>query len=845
MRIQQRLKIRDRRELQDYLALTLIIGFGLFVSIMAFNYTIRNQLRDYEKNALLQSSRVKEHLSLLLNNQLLSLNHIADWRRISRKEGKKLLKLNEDFLLNTLPTSIDLVKIEVGAKEKSVSIDVLESDRKNPVIFDSYKALGKIMNGSLGRKGIDHKDVVVVHHGPTTDAWNVAVFWQVNPTQKTYLVAWIPLAKILPQYDDTFDINIVIKNAQFPDSEAVKIGFQNIDYVFSELKTIPSQAKFDLTQYVANERFLGANLRVGYISSTDPNLAVSWAVLAVGILVSILVSLLVYELISRNSEVQDLVVERTRDLAQLTIEAEKANEAKSRFLANMSHEIRTPLNIILGMADLLAETRLTPHQEVYVQNFNKSGKHLLGLIEEILDMVRLELEQVVFERGSVNLSEVFNEVGALCYVPCRNKKVRFSQYLDPHIPRLITGDGRRIRQILLNLVNNAIKFTDAGSVSLAIYWVPESSIGTSLRLEVRDTGIGMSEEETKRIFSEFVQVDPSSTRNRGGVGLGLAIVRSIARKMGGQVTVETELGKGSKFIATIPVEVKDANSWLEEFREPAKKYADKSFLLLSDDDLEAEYVSQAANYLGLKVTRMSSGSSFLAGLTDLKSKYDYFILDTLIHDFGAIELLKRKAMSQAIKNKIVVLLPSLHRRLDLEVLAKIGISKICYKPVAIKALFEVFAREGQVAPVEQGVSGAKLAFDRSFDRSSKILVVEDDESNRHLIKAYLEPFSLDVTFCDNAKDAILRFEQVRPRLILTDIQMPEMDGFQLAKTIRRMEQAQQMLPSAIFALTADALPEHAELSRSAGIDEYLTKPISKSDLLDALLRAQTTNKRAV
>ncbi len=530
------------------------------------------------------------------------------------------------------------------------------------------------------------------------------------------------------------------------------------------------------------------------------------------------------------------ITERRNLINELIVAKEKAiiaNNSKSEFLANMSHEIRTPMNGIMGMTEILKQTPLTSEQKEYLDIINTSSNSLLSIINDILDFSKIEAGKIELEQTPINIADIISEIADMLVLKAEQKRIELITYVKVDAQHQLLGDPVRLKQIILNFANNAIKFTpDGGEVVIYAELVSTLYDQAEIVFKIKDNGVGISKEGMNKLFKPFSQVDVSTTRKYGGTGLGLIISKRLANIMKGDVFAESEVGKGSTF----GFSARFTMDMSKLYEQPEIELSGLKALILDDNETNIKILKKYLEYWGcLSDAATSAHEAFdlLKKSCLNQNRYDFVLSDYMMPDIDGFSFAKMVRTNPLTQNTRLILLSSMTHLNHKQEFIAAGFQAYLYKPIKLeqlkRTLMQVLFNEEQL---EQTVATNESK--QNITRKLSILIAEDNLINQKVAMTILKKLGHQVDLAENGLQAVQKFELNHYDVILMDMQMPEMNGLEATRIIREYEQEKNLKPTPIISMTANAMQADMEKSLSAGMNDFISKPFKQDQLIETL-----------
>jgi signal transduction histidine kinase/CheY-like chemotaxis protein len=806
--------------------------FGAIITAIFANFFHQSEVRNQNDNLKAITREFYKIQNLMLNNSIL---RIETFNKISNLvRSKNILEHNflVEIISNTMFQRASLFNL---TNQKNVDgLPELNFVRRFRTIDDNLPMPKMVkMQSPYYRKKIK---VLINENLPnilalsqSDEVTTIALIWRSLINKKDFILFSTSLRdffKDWPQdqnllavlHDQKAGLEILV--TQDPYNKTIKFISEK-----NKIDEIIRNNKFLIfSQYLVNENN-GISIRWYQRSQNNPSLYVI-VISIFGLTIALLTALLIRSILEQNRRIFKLVISRTHELEFAMNQAQEANLAKTRFLGNMSHELRTPLNLILGMIELLQIGMIDRINQGYLKNMQSAGEHLLSLITDLLTMSKEYSSDIKINQVPINISIFFEEIATIIGSECLKKNLSFYIDISHTIPTSLIGDPIKLRQILLNLLRNSLKYTNTGGLTLSVQLLKKEMHQKTisyLRFQVSDTGVGIPKNKMNLIFDRFFQIESSKMLSEGGVGLGLAIVKDLVSKMNGHINVNSELGVGTSFIIDLEFKILDDIAWINQYQLTQLPLKRKIALMISTTQTNDN------------VKNLLPSSVFETFEFNLESE-NTTTPDALITDF-ANDTIISKIKLRFPDIKITLLATDFDYKNIKNTTNLIWVSNT---PILYSKLFDSldFKFKRKITLIKAEQSDKPYITNAAPKKLISILAVDDDAGNRELLKAYLQDPQFNVIFAGDGKEALEKFIKNKPDLIIADLRMPHMNGFELATAIYKHESIENTKTpktrTPFILLTADALESTSNDAKNYAISIFLTKPIRKNHLIQSI-----------
>jgi|GEM_PF-1492820 len=828
--------------------LSLMIGFAL--SAYVHRFLDEKNLESEKAEAFRKAKEITNQLDLMLANSILRVQSYEEtfgvaplkyekqevfyirqampytiFKRISvfkeiesRPSSKKPVQVRQIFRV-TLPNS----------NLPDVPFDYLHAADLVQT-FQAMKAKGSFIKSVLYEKNSQARLSVIIR----SKSQNNIYFIFTTPFTSLFANVDLEPMESLTLTDSEQGIRWLIKNHKA--SKEPEIELKSTSQ--SEAMEPTSKEKFHVDIIDGMEQSgLTLDLKFTFTKQTAQFLSAGNIAFGGGIFITIIISFLFYVLISQNRSANKLLIDKSLALEKTAHDLQEALEEKTKFLGKVSHEIRTPLNLILGMIDLCEENDTEKKLSTYLRSMKSSGDHLLSMIDDLIDLAKVESRDLHFQGKKLNLNQFLGDVLKLIGQECQKKNLKLYSLLSANLPNVVVTDPNRLRQVFLNLLRNAVKYTQEGHIIFsATATTPVVNNKIKLKFAVQDTGVGIPSDKINKIFDAFFQVDGAAASAEGGVGLGLSIVSDIVKRMDGQVVVRSAPLSGSIFEVDLEMEAPESESWLQYFK--TFEGAKTNLVLVSNDELFRSTFAPLKDHpnFNLKILNGAEFRSFMGSEASIENYY--IVLD------GSLPKDELQTINFKFNYKKIIVFGSAK---DLGIDTELILASLTNFPALISSLLNAIGlsnRSRERKDLKPASHFNKADTERSSleKQSISLLIADDDLGNIELYKAYFSSLNWDIRYSYNGLEAWENYLQRRPQVLVLDLRMPVMDGFQTIDKIRDYEKTQGLPIVPIILVTADLLEYTATTVKKYQSVELLTKPVRKSQLISAIEKIVTHPK---
>lgn len=806
---------------------------GLVITVWITRVVQDGEKEAFKKQSSQRATDLVDRTALLVSNSILRVQSYDELFELSGINVQYRIPTLERALANTIFKRLTIFRLEKlgDAKNPLPELQRMHLIEATPSILPINP--NKQMRSENLRQAVAKiiKDQLV--HQTTIYSFNnvtiLSVVWRATSSKKTFFVFSTPLIDLFEGMTLNPQETLIVTDPLTKAEWAITHEKGKPVVTLSPERAKTAITLVDTTSS-AEDLEASNKIPIQFVTHIPRNMLSLYKITFVlGLLITSLLTYVFSILISQNRRIAKLVVEKTYDLENANHDLHEALAARSRFLANVSHEVRTPLNLILGMIDLSRELAVDDRQRNYLNSMNTAGNHLLGMVEDILDLSRPEFHSVDIKYTSIQLLPFLEEICRIIGPICLENNLKFYFMISPDLPMRIRSDPSRLRQILLNLLRNSTKYTPSGFLILRVTKIPTNNKNIDqIRFEVQDSGVGIPKDRLGQIFEAFFQIENSKNLSAGGVGLGLSIVKDLVRKLNGNISVSSTEKVGTTFNVDLNFETLSVSTWTHNFE--GDNSQKRRLFVLSTDAQFMESVQFLSVYPQIELIKIQSDKvEHFASVADSGYVTEAILDATTPPSPQVIQFLDRVNA-----HKVIIVGD---RRKSARPIGKASVVQLETNPLFPVQILRAlgFESKGQVRTKRETVIEAtENTPTPQPDKNFSILIADDDIGNRELFAAYLQDTPCTMSFAKDGQEALDMCARGRPDILIADLRMPFVDGFTLIETLRAEEKAKDLTPMKILLITADALDETAEKAKNSAADIYLTKPIRKAQLLEAL-----------